>query len=167
MKMDEGVDTGASLSRTALEIALDDTAGSLAAKLAPLGAELLLSSLPRYLAGELKPVPQDESKATHAPMLKKEEGLLDWERPAEELARRVRGLNPWPGAFFAWDNANLKVHKAHAAEAEARAGQRLVHQGEPAVGTGKGILVLDEVQPAGKKPMKGQAFLAGARGWET
>ncbi len=167
MKMDEGVDTGASLSRTALEIAPDDTAGSLAEKLAPLGAELLLSSLPRYLAGELKPVPQDESKATHAPMLKKEEGLLDWERPAEELARRVRGLNPWPGAFFAWDNANLKVHQAHAAEAEARAGQRLVHQGEPAVGTDKGILVLDEVQPAGKKPMKGQAFLAGARGWEN
>lgn len=167
MKMDEGVDTGASLSQTALAIAPDDTAGSLAEKLAPLGAGLLLSSLPRYLAGELKPVPQDESKATHAPMLKKEEGLLDWERPAEELARRVRGLNPWPGAFFVWDNANLKVHQAHAAEAEARAGQRLVHQGEPGVGTGKGILVLDEVQPAGKKPMKGQAFLAGARGWET
>ncbi len=167
MKMDEGVDTGAILSQAAIRIAPEDTAGSLSEKLAQLGADLLLERLPRYLAGDLQPKAQDETQATRAPMLKKEDGLLDWSRPAEELARRVRGLNPWPGAYLVWDTVNLKIHKAHAVNHDSPPGQRLVHQGQPAVGTSSGILVLDEIQPAGKRPMDGRAFLAGARGWTS
>jgi methionyl-tRNA formyltransferase len=157
MKMDEGIDTGGILSQVAVPIKPDDTAGSLSEKLAHAGAELLLQSLPRYLVGELQPTAQNEDSATHAPMLKKEQGILDWSTPAEELARRVQGLNPWPGAFLIW----------HAVSERSTTGRRLVYQGQPAIGTAQGVLVLDEVQPAGKNSMGGRAFLAGARGWES
>ncbi len=167
MKMDEGVDTGAILSQGELPIDSDDTGGSLSDKLSRLGADLLIETLPRYLAGELHALAQDEQKATYAPMLKKEDALLDMTRPAEELARRVRAFNPRPGAFLLWEGANLKVHRAHMEPENSTAGQRLVVRGHPALGTGNGILVLDEIQPAGKKSMDGRAFLAGARGWDS
>jgi methionyl-tRNA formyltransferase len=167
MKMDEGVDTGAILSQRGLAIGPEDTGGSLSDKLSYLGAGLLIETLPRYLTGELQGRAQDEHGATYAPMLKKEGASLDLTRPAEELARRVRAFNPRPGAYLVWEAANLKVHRAHAESENSTAGRRLVYRGQPAVGTGKGILVLDEVQPAGKKPMAGRAFLAGARGWES
>ncbi len=167
MKMDEGVDTGAMIAQRAIPIEADDTGGSLLEKLAPLGAELLMETLPAYLSGEAQPRPQEESLATYAPMLKKADGQLDFARPAEELARRVRAFQPWPGAFFDWDGATLKVQRAHAADGQAASGTRLVHAGQPAIGTSDGLLVLDEVQPAGKKPMAGRAFLAGARDWAS
>jgi methionyl-tRNA formyltransferase len=131
-----------------------------------LGADLLIETLPRYLSGELQPQQQDESRATHAPLLKKGEGLLDLTRPADELARRVRAFNPWPGAFMDFNGATLKVHRAHVEAGRASAGQQLVHEGQAAVGTGSGLLILDEVQPAGKKRMSGKAFLAGEHGWK-
>ena len=166
MKMDQGLDTGAILSQRAIPIDAEDTAGSLSEKLSQLGADLLVESLPRYLSGELQPQAQDESQATYAPMLKKEEGRLDFTRPAQDLARRVRAFNPWPGAFFEWSGQMLKVHRAHAGTGNAAAGQRLIYREQPAVGAGSGLLVLDEVQPAGKKSMSGKSFLAGARSWE-
>lgn len=167
MRMDEGVDTGGILAQRALPIDPDDTAGSLTEKLSRLGADLLLETLPRHLAGTVEPSPQDNEKAIYAPMLKKEDGLLDVERPAQELARRVRAFNPRPGAFLIVEGENLKVHRAHAESQDAPPGRRLVYQGQPALGTVHGILVLDEVQPAGKKLMQGRAFLAGARSWEN
>ncbi len=167
MKMDEGVDTGGILSQRALPIELDETAGSLAERLSATGAALLIETLPAYLAGELQPLPQDNAGATYAPMLKKEDALLDTSRTAEELARRVRAFNPRPGAFLPWDGEALKVHRAHAELGEAQPAQRTVYLGQPAVGTGQGLLVLDEVQPPGKKAMHGRAFLAGARNWEN
>jgi methionyl-tRNA formyltransferase len=98
-------------------------------------------------------------------MLKKEEGQLDFTRPAEELERRVRAFNPWPGAFMDFDGVLLKVHRAHVETGMAEAGKRIIYGDQPAVGTGDGLLFLDEVQPAGKKTMSGKAFLAGARQW--
>jgi methionyl-tRNA formyltransferase len=167
MKMDPGVDTGPILSQRTIQIAPDDTGGSLFAKMAPLGAELLLETLPRYFSGELIPQPQSEEGATYAPMLKKEDGLLDFTRPAIELERRVRAYHPWPGAYFAWNGAQLKVHRAHIREEESPGVERrLTIEGYPALGTSKGILILEEVQPAGKKSMSGKAFLAGARDWD-
>ena len=166
MQMDKGVDTGAMLSQRAIPIEDEDTAGSLFEKLSHLGAELLIETLPRYLSGELKPQPQDESKATYAPMLKKEEGWLDFTQSADDLARRVRAFNPWPGAYMDFDGAILKVHRAHAEMGNASVGQRLVYRDQPAVGARSGLLILDEVQPAGKKSMSGKAFLAGARKWQ-
>jgi methionyl-tRNA formyltransferase len=165
MKMDSGVDTGPMLAQRAIPIQPDDTAGRLAEKLSTLGAELLSETLPRYLSGELHPRPQPEAGASYAPMLKKEDARLDFSIPAEGLARYVRAYNPSPGAYFEWAGEMLKVHRAHATEGESQPGRRQIHQKLPAVGTSHGLLVLDEVQPPGKKPMPGKAFLSGARNW--
>jgi methionyl-tRNA formyltransferase len=171
MRMDPGVDTGPILSQRALPIASQDTSASLNERLARLGAELLLETLPDYLRGEITPQPQEDSQATYAPMLKKEDGRLDFSQPAAALARRVRAFNPWPGAFTLWQDQILKIHAAHAVENAAGAaanlqpGQATVHQDLPAIATGEGLLVLEEVQPAGKRSMPGQVFLRGAPNW--
>jgi methionyl-tRNA formyltransferase len=163
MKMDNGVDTGPMLSQRSIPIAPDDTAGSVFEKMSTLGAELLLETLPGYLNGNLHPRQQPEVGVTYAPMLKKEDGRLDFTRSAEELARRVRAFNPWPGAFFEWQGGVMKVHSARAIDEVASPGEYLIHQKHPSIGTGKGLLILDVVQPAGKKAMDGKAFLAGTR----
>ena len=165
MRMDPGMDTGPILTQRAVEIGADETAGELYARLSTLGAELLMDTLPGYLEGRITPQPQPAEGVTLAPMLKKEDGLLQFERPAAELARRVRAFNPWPGAWFTWREGTLKVHRAHAEAGSAAPGEMRVHGSLPAVGTAEGLLVLDEVQPAGRKPMNGKSFLAGARGW--
>jgi methionyl-tRNA formyltransferase len=165
MKMDVGLDTGPILTQKSIRLKRDDTAGSVFETLSHLGADLLIRTLPDYLSGKIEPVSQPEQGATYAPTLKKEEGRLDFTRPAEELERRVRAFNPWPGAFMEFDSVTLKIHHAHVDEGEARAGQRLVYRDQPAVGAEGGLLLLDEVQPAGKKPMSGKSFLAGARHW--
>jgi methionyl-tRNA formyltransferase len=168
MKMDPGVDTGPVLSQRYIPISPEDTAGTLFKKLAPLGASLLLETLPRYLSGELLPRPQPAEGITYAPMLKKEDGRLDFTQPAAVLERRVRAFNPWPGTWFEWNDASLKVLYARtSAEKGPGAGHRLIVEGRPAFGTGDGILILEEIQPAGKKPMPGKAFLAGARDWAS
>jgi methionyl-tRNA formyltransferase len=167
MKMDSGVDTGPMLNQRAIPISPDDTTGTLFEKLAHIGAELLLETLPRYLSGELQPQPQPADGVTYVPMLKKEDGLLDFTQPAFVLERRVRAFNPWPGTWFEWNGAPLKILRARiSAEKSPGAGHRLTIEGCPALGTGEGILILEEIQPAGKKPMLGKAFLAGAINWE-
>lgn len=171
MQMDAGLDTGPILAKRALRLKPDDTAASVSQALSTLGADLLLETLPAYLAGDLQPLPQPAEGVTYAPMLKKEDGRLDFTAHVAELERKVRAFNPWPGAFMEVDGAPLKIHRAHIAplpppvEAKAQAGQRLIVQNQPAVVARSGVLVLDEVQPAGKKPMSGKAFLAGARNW--
>src|SRR5512143_3911737 len=111
MKMDVGLDTGPILSQKPIRLAPDDTAGAVFERLSHLGADLLIETLPDYLSGKIQPVPQTEDGATYAPMLKKEEGRLDFDRPAGELERRIRAFNPWPGAFMDFDGALLKVHR--------------------------------------------------------
>ncbi|MEI6291398.1 MAG: methionyl-tRNA formyltransferase, partial [Chloroflexota bacterium] len=113
MKMDAGLDTGPMLLAREIPIQADDTGGSLFEKLSSLGGELLMEALPRYLAGELKPVPQPEAGMTYFGMIKKEDGLLDPAVPAVELERKVRAFSPWPGTSIAWNGAPLKIHKAH------------------------------------------------------
>jgi methionyl-tRNA formyltransferase len=168
MQMDPGIDTGDILRQERMVIQPDDTAGTLSERLAEAGASLLLQTLPDYLAGRISPQPQEEAQATYAPMLSKEEGLLDFSQPAEALERRVRAFNPWPGAYLPWQGGFLKVHKAHVQPGDGvHPGQRLIIAGLPAVGAEQGCLVLDEVQPAGKKPMSGQDFVRGARGWDA
>src|SRR3972149_1433092 len=161
MKMDVGLDTGPMLARRSIRLTRDDTAGSVTGTLSHLGAELLIETLPDYLSGKITPTPQPQEGTTYAPMLKKEEGRLNFTRPAEELERRVRAFNPWPGAFMDFDEALLKVHHSQAVveTGKAEVGQRLVYRDQPAVGTGGGLLILDEVQPAGKKSMSGRSFL--------
>jgi methionyl-tRNA formyltransferase len=170
MRMDAGVDTGPLISQRTNGIEPDETAIRLAERLAALGADLLVESLPGYLSGELAPQPQDESRATYAPMLKKEDGALDFSLSAAELERKVRAFQPWPGAFSTWLGGPLKVLRARAIfdpqrEADLSPGAHTIYQGLPAIRTGQGLLVLEELQPAGKKPMAGKIFLQGARNW--
>ncbi len=166
MKMDPGVDTGPILGQRAVPIAPDGTAGTLLRELSSLGAGLLLEILPAYLAGRIEPQPQPAGGETYAPMLKREDELLDFRHPAVALERRIRALNPSPGAFFDWNGAPLKVWRARVEGAQSfSAGSRLRVEGWPAVGTQEGCLVLEEVQPAGRKPMSGKAFLAGTHDW--
>ncbi len=166
MKMDPGVDTGPILSQRAVPISPEDNAGTLFQKLALSGAQLLLDTLPSYLSGQLHPQPQPSEGVTYAPMLKKEDGLLDFTQPAAMLERRVRAFYPWPGTWFKYNNSPLKVMHARVCDEKSPgAGQRLTFLGYPAIGTGAGILILEEIQPAGKKIMNGKAFLAGERKW--
>jgi methionyl-tRNA formyltransferase len=175
MLMDTGIDTGPVLSQKAIPILPDDTSASLSGRLAELGAKLLGETLPAYLSGKIKPQPQDEfskEQPSYAPMLKKEDGLLDFNQEASELERRVRAFNPWPGAFIAWQGQNLKIINAHVVEQPFSSlgvsdppGQPIVYQGLPAIITRRGLLVVDELQPAGKKPMAGAVYLRGARLW--
>lgn len=165
MKMDAGLDTGPILAQHSVRIERDETAGSLFEKLSRLGADLLLESLPGIISGKIKVRPQPEEGATYARMIKKEEGRLDFSQPAVELERKVRAFNPWPGTFFEWGGHLLKIHQASVSPGKKREGERLILNGLPAVGTPEGVLLLEEVQPAGKKRMAGKSFLAGARDW--
>jgi methionyl-tRNA formyltransferase len=167
MQMDVGLDTGPMLAAKSIRIGRDDTAGSVFETLSTLGADLLIKTLPEYLAGNLKPVPQPEEGATYAPMLKKEDGLLDFTRPAIELERRVRAMKPWPGTWFEWNGGPLKVLRASVVSGDKAlsSGTRRTVNGKPAVQSSEGVLVLEEVQPAGKKAMPGKSFLTGVRDW--
>ena len=168
MQMDAGLDTGPILAQREEPIRPDDTRPTLEERLAQLGAELLMETLPPYLAGDLLPWPQPGEGATYARRLRKEDGLLDWSRPAVELDRQVRALNPWPGAFTTWRGKQLKVLRA-----VPLPGWR--GDGPPgtvvacddgatiAVITGEGALRLEEVQLAGKRSMDIAAFLCGQR----
>ena len=167
MQMDVGLDTGPMLAKRSIRIKPDDTAGSVFQALSALGADLLLDTLPDCLSGKLVPQPQPEEGSTYAPMMKKEDGKLDFNSDVNELERRVRAFNPWPGTSMEFDGTNLKVHRAHVEDGDVSAGQRLIVENQPAVGARGGLLVLDEVQPAGKKPMSGKSFLSGARNWES
>jgi len=165
MQMDVGLDTGAMLTKRSIRLTPTDTAGSVFQTLSTLGADLLVETLPRWVAGEITPEKQDDSLATYAPTLKKEDGRLDFARDVTELERLIRAFNPWPGTFMDFDGVNLKIHRAHVGEGNASVGQRLIEQDQPAVGARGGLLILDEVQPAGKKSMSGKSFLAGVRSW--
>jgi methionyl-tRNA formyltransferase len=166
--MDQGVDTGPILSQLCTPISAEDTAASLAERLAERGATLLLDTLPGYLEGKIQPQRQDDSRATYAPMLEKEDGELDFSQTAEALERRVRSFNPWPGAYTFWKGQLLKIHRAHVAHSQGSPpGAKSVHDSLPAIACSQGLLVLDEVQPAGKRPMPGHSFLQGAQDWSS
>ena len=165
MQMDVGLDTGPMLAKRSIRLMRNDTAGSVFNALSKLGADLLLETLPDYLSGKIRPVSQPEEGATYAPMLKKADGKLDFTSDVNELERRVRAFNPWPGAFMDFGGDMLKVHRAHVEAGSTPAGVRQIVQNQPAVGARGGVLVLDEVQTAGKKPMSGRSFLSGVRNW--
>jgi methionyl-tRNA formyltransferase len=168
MKMDQGLDSGPILAQESVPVEDDDTAGSLFDKLSHLGAQLLVEIIPPYVKGEITPHPQDDSKATHAPMLKREDGELSFDRTADMLARQVRAYAPWPGTYTFWKGQRLIIHQAHAKRVTSPGvGVFCMEEGKPAIGTSRGILVLDEVQPAGKRKMAGEDFLHGAKDWEV
>ncbi len=161
MLMDAGLDTGPMLAKRAIPIAADETGQSLHDKLAHLGAELLIETLPKYLSGMIQPQAQDESQASYAPQIKKEAGRIDWTQPALAIERLVRAFNPWPGAFTNWRGRQLKIHAARHGPGRARPGQVIVQDGRIAIGAGAGLVYPTELQLAGKKRMSIDDFANG------
>lgn len=166
MLMDEGMDTGPMLLQEKLEISPDDTAGTLAPRLAELGGQLLVGTIAQLKAGTLMPKKQDDGQATLAPILKKEDGLINWTMNATALANRVRGLSPWPGAytFFGGERWNLWKAVSNVGARTDKPGTIVaVNKQAIVVATGDGLLNIREIQTANSKRMSVGQFLAGHR----
>lgn len=169
MLLDAGVDTGPTLLSRAVPIAEDETTGSLTNKLATLGAEALLEAIPLWVPGKITPQPQDEQKASHTHMLRKEDGEISWQRPAAVLAREVRAYSPWPSAYTYWRGKLLKIVAAHALALEPGAEvvpgtvtlRKEAGHSMLAIVTGSGFLDVERLQLEGKKAMSAEEFLRG------
>ncbi|HYL13268.1 MAG TPA: methionyl-tRNA formyltransferase [Terriglobales bacterium] len=162
MRIDAGLDTGDILLQREIPIAPDDTAETLAPHLATLGAELMLETLKGLEANMIQPRPQDHSKATLAPILKKEDGLIDFNRSAVEIVNRLRGFQPWPGAYTKFRGKNLAVVAAKSSAVAVPIGEIKIQGDRIFVGCGANTsLELLEVQLEGKKRMSARDFLHG------
>lgn len=168
MVMDAGMDTGDELLKASLEIAPDDTGETLATRLSGLGSELLMKTLPAYLSGELKPVVQNHAEATVIPLLAKEHGEINWNKPASAIYNQIRGLKPWPETYTFCRGRSLKIKQARVYDGEpgyaGNPGQILeIRKQSLLVRTGDGILELLSVHPANGKEMDGGSFARGQR----
>ncbi len=161
------LDAGPILARERTPIGETESAGELTGRLSVLGGQLLERELPRYIAGELRGTPQDGSRATRAPKVTSRDGALDFGRPAEELARRVRAFTPEPGAWTSFRGDRLVVvGAAVAGGSPAEHGVLALRDGRPQVAAGAGWLVLEVVRPAGKRTMAGVDWARGIRDLE-
>ncbi len=166
MLMDEGMDTGDILMQTEIPIEEEDTGETLQKKLSSLGGQLLTETIEKMKEGSLSPEPQDHSRASYAPPLKKKDGLIDWKKPAEEIDRQIRAFNPWPGAFTGMEYGLLKIYRGEVRKGAFRgkAGSVIwVGSDFIEVGTGEGSFLIREVQPEGKRRMSVRDFLSGHR----
>jgi methionyl-tRNA formyltransferase len=165
MQMDAGMDTGPVLARSLEDIEENETGGELFERLSKLSGALVRSEVPCFMRGELTPVPQPTLGVTHARMIEKDDGALDFTESARQVHNRARGFHPWPGAFSALLDKRIKVHRTRMI---ADAGKL----GEPGeilsadvhgivVACGKGAIVIEELQPEGKKRMDAKAFVTG------
>jgi methionyl-tRNA formyltransferase len=164
MRIDAGLDTGDILLQKEIPINPADTAESLAPTLAAIGADLMVDTLRGLDAGTIAPRPQDDAKATLAPILKKEDGRIDFCQAAQEIGNRLRGFQPWPGAFTTFRHKNLHVWETAVDQHSLRPGELLVEGGRLFAGCGVGTaLELRTVQPEGKKRMASHDFIHGYR----
>lgn len=167
MFISEEMDAGPILLQEATAIGPRETAWELSERLARMGAELMLKTLEGLEAGTLKPRAQDHEAATFAPKLKKEDGLIDWQKGAHEISRLVRGMCPWPGAHTSFRGKTLKLWAVEPLPEDApgaKCGELILRgRGALAVATGEGLLLIEEIQPEGGKRMSARAFLAGHR----
>ena len=174
MQMDPGMDTGPMLAQRSIPIGDDETAPEVSARLSHLGAELLSETLPRVERGEVSPQMQDDSNATYAPMLKREDGLIDWRMSAREIANRVRAFQPWPGTYTNFRGGRLIVWRgdeaplsasSEAADVLSEPGT-ILNIGETGVTvlcSGLSALLFEEVQIEGKRRVSARDFANGAR----
>ncbi len=169
MLMDEGMDTGDMLLAERVEIKDDDTAASLHDRLKEVGAGLLLKTINGIESGTIKRIPQDDSQASYAPMLKKEDGRIDWTIGAEGIRNLIRGLNPWPGAYTRWEGMQIKIFKTERVKGQ---GSRVKE--EPGtiinvspdgicVAAGRDALLITELQPENRNRMSVSEFIKGYR----
>jgi methionyl-tRNA formyltransferase len=162
MRIDAGLDTGDILLQTAVPIAPNDTAEDMAPRLAAIGADLMVETLHGLRAGTIHPQPQDNSKATLAPILKREDGRIDFHLTAQEICNRLRGFQPWPGTFTSFHGKNLHLWKAYPADRAIPQGELLVEGDRLLVGCGESsALELLEMQLEGKKRMAARDFVHG------
>jgi methionyl-tRNA formyltransferase len=162
MKMDAGLDTGPILSQARMPILPEDNSQTLHDKLAQLGAELLVKTISDFVAGKIQPQPQNNSKATYAAKIKKEDGKIDWNLSAQEILNRLRAFTPWPGVFTFWENHLLKIWKAEIVEQSGETGKILAaDKNGIVVACGKNVLRILELQREGGRRLTAQEFLAG------
>jgi methionyl-tRNA formyltransferase len=163
MRLDEGMDTGPVLEERRVPIADDDTAGTLAETLAPMGADLLLEVLAQVEAGTARVQPQDHAAATYAPMLTKSDGRVDWTHDAPSVSARIRGVDPWPGAQTTLEGEPLKLFAPAVVAGDGAPGQILSLEGGLVVACGRGAVRVGEVQAPGKRRMPADAFARGRK----
>jgi len=166
MLMDEGMDTGPILAQRTVEIDAEDTTGSLEETLATLGAELLVDTLPGWLDGAIEAQAQDNSKATYTRPVSKKDAVIDWELPAPDIWYRIRAFNPRPGARTYWKGNLLKILRARPErkrKGTEKPGEVVVLPSGVGVEAGQGVLLLEEVQLAGKRAMGAEEFVRGQR----
>jgi methionyl-tRNA formyltransferase len=168
MLMDEGVDTGGILKAEKITISNDDNQGSLTLKLAMLGADALIKTIPRWISKELRPIPQNDSLATYTKIIAKKDGRIDWHEPAAAIERRLRALSFWPGIHTFMNDGGKRTRliiKTIDIETSFKAGIKpgkvIQYNKEIAITTGKGLLLLKKIQPEGKKIMDIRDFIRG------
>src|SRR5947207_12926456 len=164
MRIDAGLDTGDILIQKAIPIAPEERAETLDPRMAAIGAELMVETLHGLKSGTIHPKPQDNSQATLAPLLKKEDGRIDFHQPAPEIVNRIRGFQPWPGAFTSFRGKNLHIWAARPDGRHLKEGELAVEGEHLIVGCGsRTALELLELQPEGKKRMPSRDFMHGYR----
>ncbi len=174
MRIDAGLDTGDILMQRDIAIGLEDTSETLGPKLASVGADLMVETLRGLETGQVRPTPQDHAQATLAPILKKEDGRMDFSRSTDDLFNRLRGFQPWPGAFTIFKGKTLQVHRAQPSQHAVKLtpGEIAVEATRLLVGCGKSneidkdtdtALELIEIQLEGKRRMTAQEFINGYR----
>jgi methionyl-tRNA formyltransferase len=161
MQMEKGLDTGPILMQQPLSIGLAATTAGLTEELAQLGGRLIVAAIDGLSGGALVPRPQPHEGVTYAPKISREEGLLDWRRPAAELERRVRALDPWPGAYFEHDGAPIRVLAAAALADAPGEPPGTVLDDRLAIACGSGVLRLLRLQRPGRAPLDASEFLRG------
>ncbi len=162
MRIDAGLDTGDMLLKWETEIGPEETAPELSARLAFAGADLLVETLAGFEAGTIHPIPQNDAEATYAPILKKEDGVIDWSLSAPEILNRIRGFTPWPGAYTSFRGQTFHIWKARAADPGPEPGSMEKRGRALIAGCGHDTAIeLQEVQLEGRKRMSAQAFLNG------
>ena len=163
MEMVKEMDAGDMISRRSIPIPDEDNVGTLFEKLAIVGRDLLLDTLPAYLAGDIQPEAQDPSQVTFSPNIRPEEERLDWTKTNRQLFNQIRGMNPWPVAHTLWQGGRFKIYEAELADGDGQPGEILeIGKRQLLVATGEGALALKTVQPAGKPKMTISDFLNGA-----
>jgi methionyl-tRNA formyltransferase len=163
MYMNEGLDTGDILLQRKIDILPDETGSSLHDRLAQIAPEALIESLQLLASGNAPRMPQNNTLATVAPKLMRDDGRINWNEPAEVIERKVRAFNPWPGAFMKMGTQNLKIFSAAIVDLSGQPGEILRSEGELVVATAKGALSLGEVQLEGKQRMSASDFARGRR----